>query len=128
MIVVADTISDGNNPLDTESQPTRISAHPVLCDLIVASAAIVFGNGLRLHRVVAALFIVRSCIVCSLLHRQSLVTRNCLSREYISYKNLYQSLAEPHCHQQNSHAADKKMFHRNVQLETKHPMPVPRVL
>ncbi len=128
MIVVADTISDGNNPLDKENQPTRISAHSVLCDLIVASAAIIFGNSLRLHRVVAALFIARSCIVCCLLHRKSLVTRNCLGLEYSLHKNLYQSLAEPHCHQQNSHVADKKMFHRNVHLETKHPMRVPRVL
>ncbi len=75
MLVITGTISDGGNPFAIESQPARTSVYPVLYNLLVAPATIVFGNNLPLHRTIAALFIVASCVICFLLCRNRLVSR-----------------------------------------------------
>jgi hypothetical protein len=63
MPTVTATIAAGENPNSFESQPARFSVYPVLYNIIVAPFSSVFGNTLQLHRAIAGIFILASCLL-----------------------------------------------------------------
>ena len=89
MLSITDTIAAGENPYSLHNQPYRASVYPVLYNIIVAPLSLAFGNTLVLHRVVAALFILASCVlVFSVTRRAGGSARNSLAAAALFYAGL----------------------------------------
>src|SRR5690606_6555607 len=71
MPTITATIAAGDNPHSFENQPSRLSVYPVLYNLVVAPFTLVFENTLVLHRAVAGVFILASCLLLYLLTYRS---------------------------------------------------------
>lgn len=64
MPMITQTIMSGDSPYSLASQPARISVYPPLYNLVVAPVAVVLGNSLTVHRLVAGGFILASVMLC----------------------------------------------------------------
>lgn len=64
MPAVTSVIAEGKNPYTFELQPSNADVYTPLYNIIVAPFAIVLGNTLQLHRFVAGIFIILSCLLC----------------------------------------------------------------
>ena len=63
MPTITATIAAGGNPYTLENQPSRMNVYPPLYNLIAAPLTLIFSNTLELHRVLAAFFIIASCLL-----------------------------------------------------------------
>jgi hypothetical protein len=63
---ITGVIAAGQNPYTRDFQPALMSVYPPLYNIFVAPLTWVFGNTLGVHRGVAGLFIILSCLVCFL--------------------------------------------------------------
>jgi len=57
-------IADGHNPYAAENLPVHTDVYTPLYNIIVAPLTWIFDNSLQLHRVVAGVFIIVSCLIC----------------------------------------------------------------
>lgn len=64
MPTITATIAAGENPYSIDNQPARASLYPPLYNIIVAPISLIVGNSLELHRIVVAIFIGLSVLLC----------------------------------------------------------------
>jgi len=64
MPAITSVIAQGQNPYTLESVPSNTDVYPPLYNIIVAPITLIFGNTLQVHRLVAGIFIIASCLVC----------------------------------------------------------------
>ena len=89
MLTITATIAAGENPYSLANTPARTSVYPVLYNMLVAPAALVFGNTLQVHRVVVGIFILASCLLVFLLtNRASASARNSFAASILFYAGL----------------------------------------
>lgn len=63
--LITGLIAAGNNPYTFELQPAAMYVYPPLYNILVAPLTRLFDNTLQLHRVVSAVLIVISCLICA---------------------------------------------------------------
>lgn len=66
MLAITQVIAEGKNPYTLELLPENTNPYPPLYNIIVAPLTYFFNNTLELHRLIAGLFIVASCILCAM--------------------------------------------------------------
>jgi hypothetical protein len=66
MPAITKTIMQGNNPYQFSQLPEFTNPYPPLYNLIAAPLTSVFSNDLPLHRSLAGIFIIASCLICFL--------------------------------------------------------------
>ena len=63
--MITGLMAAGNNPYTFEFQPQAMYVYPPLYNMLVAPMTCLFDNSLLLHRLVSAVFIVGSCLICA---------------------------------------------------------------
>src|SRR5687768_2546675 len=63
MPIITGLIASGRNPYAYAQQPEYTYVYPPLYNIIVAPLSAIFGNSVRLHRLVSGLFVLLSCLL-----------------------------------------------------------------
>ncbi len=64
-VMITGLMADGNNPYTFEFQPQAMYVYSPLYNMLVAPMTWIFDNTLQLHRLVSAVFILTSCLICA---------------------------------------------------------------
>jgi 4-amino-4-deoxy-L-arabinose transferase-like glycosyltransferase len=88
-VMITGLMAAGNNPYTFEFQPQAMYVYPPLYNMLVAPMTWWLDNSLQLHRLVSAVFILASCLICaSAVHRCGQSLRHSMAAAVLLYAAL----------------------------------------